>query len=68
MVLLCGSAMAFNICFFSSRVQAVLKEHARDDPKLSYTGQPIVRWPKRVNAEHSFDIWNTLVNKSYLIT
>uniref|UniRef100_A0A8B9K4H2 [histone H3]-dimethyl-L-lysine(36) demethylase n=1 Tax=Astyanax mexicanus TaxID=7994 RepID=A0A8B9K4H2_ASTMX len=26
---------------------AVLKEHANDDPKLSYTGKPIVTWPKR---------------------
>ncbi|XP_029020466.1 lysine-specific demethylase 2A isoform X2 [Betta splendens] len=28
-------------------MRAVLKEHASDDPKLSYTGQPIVKWPKR---------------------
>lgn len=27
----------------------VLKEHANDDPKLSYTGEPIVKWPPRVS-------------------
>nr|XP_057918792.1 lysine-specific demethylase 2A [Doryrhamphus excisus]XP_057918793.1 lysine-specific demethylase 2A [Doryrhamphus excisus] len=28
-------------------MRAVLKEHATDNPTLSYTGDPIVRWPKR---------------------
>ncbi|XP_076878503.1 lysine-specific demethylase 2A isoform X2 [Brachyhypopomus gauderio] len=28
-------------------IRALLKEHANDDPKLSYTGKPIVMWPKR---------------------
>ncbi|KAK2909075.1 hypothetical protein Q8A67_004912 [Cirrhinus molitorella] len=28
-------------------IRALLKEHANDTPKLSYTGKPIVRWPKR---------------------
>ncbi|XP_072519253.1 lysine-specific demethylase 2A [Salminus brasiliensis] len=28
-------------------IRAVLEEHANDDPKLSYTGKPIVTWPKR---------------------
>lgn len=28
-------------------IRAVLKEHANDDPNLSYTGKPIVTWPKR---------------------
>uniref|UniRef100_A0A8C1X1K7 [histone H3]-dimethyl-L-lysine(36) demethylase n=1 Tax=Cyprinus carpio TaxID=7962 RepID=A0A8C1X1K7_CYPCA len=28
-------------------IRALLKEHASDIPKLSYTGKPIVRWPKR---------------------
>lgn len=28
--------------------QALLKEHANDNPKFSYTGRPIVKWPKRV--------------------
>ncbi|XP_061687195.1 lysine (K)-specific demethylase 2Aa isoform X2 [Syngnathoides biaculeatus] len=30
-----------------THIKAVLKEHANDDPKQSYTGKPIVRWPKR---------------------
>ncbi|XP_026796313.3 lysine-specific demethylase 2A isoform X1 [Pangasianodon hypophthalmus] len=28
-------------------IRALLEEHANDDPKLSYTGKPIVTWPKR---------------------
>ncbi|XP_062852370.1 lysine (K)-specific demethylase 2Aa isoform X3 [Trichomycterus rosablanca] len=28
-------------------IRVLLKEHANDNPKLSYTGKPIVRWPKR---------------------
>ncbi|XP_058237611.1 lysine (K)-specific demethylase 2Aa isoform X2 [Hemibagrus wyckioides] len=28
-------------------MRALLKEHANDTPKLSYTGRPIVKWPKR---------------------
>ncbi|XP_030643962.1 lysine (K)-specific demethylase 2Aa [Chanos chanos] len=28
-------------------IRALLKEHANDSPKLSYTGKPIVKWPKR---------------------
>uniref|UniRef100_A0AAR2L112 [histone H3]-dimethyl-L-lysine(36) demethylase n=1 Tax=Pygocentrus nattereri TaxID=42514 RepID=A0AAR2L112_PYGNA len=28
-------------------IRALLKEHANDTPKLSYTGRPIVKWPKR---------------------
>uniref|UniRef100_A0A7N6BR34 [histone H3]-dimethyl-L-lysine(36) demethylase n=1 Tax=Anabas testudineus TaxID=64144 RepID=A0A7N6BR34_ANATE len=28
-------------------MRTVLKEHASDNPKLSYTGEPIVKWPKR---------------------
>uniref|UniRef100_A0AAR2IPG6 [histone H3]-dimethyl-L-lysine(36) demethylase n=1 Tax=Pygocentrus nattereri TaxID=42514 RepID=A0AAR2IPG6_PYGNA len=31
-----------------SDIRAVLEEHTNDDPKLSYTGKPIVTWPKRV--------------------
>uniref|UniRef100_A0A8C2PUI4 Lysine (K)-specific demethylase 2Aa n=1 Tax=Cyprinus carpio TaxID=7962 RepID=A0A8C2PUI4_CYPCA len=31
-------------------IRALLKEHASDIPKLSYTGKPIVRWPKRLAA------------------
>uniref|UniRef100_A0A3P8YXE8 [histone H3]-dimethyl-L-lysine(36) demethylase n=1 Tax=Esox lucius TaxID=8010 RepID=A0A3P8YXE8_ESOLU len=29
-------------------MRALLKDHANDIPKLSYTGKPIVKWPKRV--------------------
>uniref|UniRef100_A0AAR2JQM2 [histone H3]-dimethyl-L-lysine(36) demethylase n=1 Tax=Pygocentrus nattereri TaxID=42514 RepID=A0AAR2JQM2_PYGNA len=32
---------------------AVLEEHTNDDPKLSYTGKPIVTWPKRVRPNIS---------------
>ncbi|XP_076831629.1 lysine (K)-specific demethylase 2Aa isoform X3 [Brachyhypopomus gauderio] len=28
-------------------IRALLKEHANDIPKLSYTGRPIVKWPSR---------------------
>uniref|UniRef100_A0A4W5KPP2 [histone H3]-dimethyl-L-lysine(36) demethylase n=1 Tax=Hucho hucho TaxID=62062 RepID=A0A4W5KPP2_9TELE len=28
-------------------IRALLKEHVNDIPKLSYTGKPIVKWPKR---------------------
>uniref|UniRef100_A0A4W4E4M7 [histone H3]-dimethyl-L-lysine(36) demethylase n=1 Tax=Electrophorus electricus TaxID=8005 RepID=A0A4W4E4M7_ELEEL len=28
-------------------IRALLKEHANDIPKLSYTGRPVVKWPKR---------------------
>ncbi|KAM9470773.1 lysine-specific demethylase 2A isoform 1-T1 [Clarias gariepinus] len=28
-------------------IRALLEEHANDDPQLSYTGIPIVTWPKR---------------------
>ncbi|XP_023653161.1 lysine-specific demethylase 2A isoform X1 [Paramormyrops kingsleyae] len=28
-------------------IRAVLEEHANDDPKLAYTGKPIVKWPER---------------------
>lgn len=37
----------------SSLVQAVLKEHGSDNPKLSYTGEPIVKWPERVRTHFS---------------
>lgn len=30
-------------------IQAVLKQHYSDDPKLAYTGEPIVKWPERVS-------------------
>lgn len=35
---------------FTSFVQAVLKQCALDEPKLSYTGEPIVKWPERVSG------------------
>lgn len=41
----------FLITFFSL-FQTVLKEHASDVPKLSYTGEPIVKWPERVSRKH----------------
>ncbi|KAF7657436.1 hypothetical protein LDENG_00027090 [Lucifuga dentata] len=28
-------------------MRAVLNKHSNDNPKLSYTGEPIVKWPKR---------------------
>ncbi|KAM4621990.1 lysine-specific demethylase 2A isoform 1-T2 [Polymixia lowei] len=28
-------------------IKAVLTEHSSDNPKLSYTGEPIVKWPRR---------------------
>ncbi|TDH07623.1 hypothetical protein EPR50_G00107560 [Perca flavescens] len=28
-------------------MRTLLKQHANDNPKLSYTGEPIVKWPKR---------------------
>ncbi|XP_013855734.1 lysine-specific demethylase 2A, partial [Austrofundulus limnaeus] len=30
-----------------THIKALLKEHANDNPKLSYTGNPIIRWPQR---------------------
>lgn len=30
-------------------IQAVLKQHYSDNPKLAYTGEPIVKWPERVS-------------------
>ncbi|XP_051939717.1 lysine (K)-specific demethylase 2Aa [Hippocampus zosterae] len=30
-----------------THIKALLKEHANDDPKKSYTGKPIVKWSKR---------------------
>lgn len=45
MCLVVGAINVFVLLF-----QALLKEHASDTPKLSYTGKPIVRWPKRVRS------------------
>uniref|UniRef100_A0A8C1MX18 [histone H3]-dimethyl-L-lysine(36) demethylase n=1 Tax=Cyprinus carpio TaxID=7962 RepID=A0A8C1MX18_CYPCA len=33
-----------------SDIRKLLEEHANDNPKLSYTGKPIVKWPKRVGS------------------
>uniref|UniRef100_A0A8C4NI86 [histone H3]-dimethyl-L-lysine(36) demethylase n=1 Tax=Dicentrarchus labrax TaxID=13489 RepID=A0A8C4NI86_DICLA len=30
-------------------MRAVLEAHANDNPKLAYTGEPIVKWPERVS-------------------
>uniref|UniRef100_A0A4W5KSY6 [histone H3]-dimethyl-L-lysine(36) demethylase n=1 Tax=Hucho hucho TaxID=62062 RepID=A0A4W5KSY6_9TELE len=35
-------------------IRALLEEHCNDDPKLSYTGKPIVKWPKRVSQRPSW--------------
>uniref|UniRef100_A0A8C2ZKA8 [histone H3]-dimethyl-L-lysine(36) demethylase n=1 Tax=Cyclopterus lumpus TaxID=8103 RepID=A0A8C2ZKA8_CYCLU len=35
-------------------MRTLLKEHSNDNPKLSYTGKPIVKWPERVSREHIF--------------
>lgn len=45
---LCLVVAAMNVFVFPFK--ALLKEHANDNPKLSYTGKPIVRWPKRVRS------------------
>ncbi|KAM9857232.1 lysine (K)-specific demethylase 2Aa [Aulostomus maculatus] len=43
----CVPAGIHNAPALISHIKALLKEHANDDPKLSYTGKPIVKWPKR---------------------
>uniref|UniRef100_A0A6Q2YXF0 [histone H3]-dimethyl-L-lysine(36) demethylase n=1 Tax=Esox lucius TaxID=8010 RepID=A0A6Q2YXF0_ESOLU len=30
-------------------IRALLREHSNDDPQMSYTGKPIVKWPQRVS-------------------
>lgn len=45
------SFVPFPISYPYYNIQAVLIEHANDNPKLSYTGEPIVKWPKRVITE-----------------
>uniref|UniRef100_A0AAY4BSL5 [histone H3]-dimethyl-L-lysine(36) demethylase n=1 Tax=Denticeps clupeoides TaxID=299321 RepID=A0AAY4BSL5_9TELE len=37
-----------NAAALLSDMRTLLLEHAQDNPKLSYTGTPIVQWPKRV--------------------
>ncbi|XP_007574681.1 lysine (K)-specific demethylase 2Aa isoform X1 [Poecilia formosa] len=36
-----------NASTLMTHIKALLKEHANDNPKLSYTGKPIVKWPPR---------------------
>ncbi|KAM3622700.1 uncharacterized protein V6R79_002126 [Siganus canaliculatus] len=43
----CVPAGIHNAPALITHIKALLKEHASDNPKLSYTGKPIVRWPKR---------------------
>uniref|UniRef100_A0A672IA09 [histone H3]-dimethyl-L-lysine(36) demethylase n=1 Tax=Salarias fasciatus TaxID=181472 RepID=A0A672IA09_SALFA len=45
----CVPAGIHNAAALVSHVKALLKEHANDVPKLSYTGKPVVRWPRRVS-------------------
>ncbi|KAK2815523.1 hypothetical protein Q5P01_025990 [Channa striata] len=44
-----GSDLAriHNVPALITHIKALLKEHANDNPKFSYTGKPIVKWPKR---------------------
>lgn len=50
------------VCFSLCRVQTVLKQHANDNPKLAYTGQPIVKWPERVsrNKYYYLEVYNKI--------
>ncbi|XP_071755132.1 lysine (K)-specific demethylase 2Aa isoform X1 [Centroberyx gerrardi] len=43
----CVPAGIHNAPALLTHIKALLKEHANDTPKLSYTGKPIVKWPKR---------------------
>ncbi|XP_070712468.1 lysine (K)-specific demethylase 2Aa isoform X1 [Pempheris klunzingeri] len=43
----CVPAGIHNAPALITHIKALLKEHANDTPKLSYTGNPIVKWPKR---------------------
>uniref|UniRef100_A0A671VPV7 [histone H3]-dimethyl-L-lysine(36) demethylase n=1 Tax=Sparus aurata TaxID=8175 RepID=A0A671VPV7_SPAAU len=45
----CVPAGIHNAPALITHIKALLKEHTSDNPKLSYTGKPIVRWPKRVS-------------------
>uniref|UniRef100_A0AAQ6AGQ2 [histone H3]-dimethyl-L-lysine(36) demethylase n=1 Tax=Amphiprion ocellaris TaxID=80972 RepID=A0AAQ6AGQ2_AMPOC len=49
----CVPAGIHNAPALITHIKALLKEHASDNPKLSYTGKPIVKWPKRVNSLNS---------------
>uniref|UniRef100_A0A8C4F409 [histone H3]-dimethyl-L-lysine(36) demethylase n=1 Tax=Dicentrarchus labrax TaxID=13489 RepID=A0A8C4F409_DICLA len=56
----CVPAGIHNAPALITHIKALLKEHANDNPKLSYTGKPIVKWPKRVSSLH-FKAHRTLV-------
>ncbi|KAM7418288.1 hypothetical protein PAMA_015751 [Pampus argenteus] len=43
----CVPAGIHNAPALITHIKALLKEHANDNPKLSYTGKPIITWPKR---------------------
>ncbi|XP_062284012.1 lysine (K)-specific demethylase 2Aa isoform X2 [Scomber scombrus] len=43
----CVPAGIHNAPALITHIKALLKDHANDNPKLSYTGKPIIRWPKR---------------------
>ncbi|XP_026159665.1 lysine (K)-specific demethylase 2Aa isoform X4 [Mastacembelus armatus] len=43
----CVPAGIHNAPALIAQMKALLKEHANDNPKLSYTGKPIIKWPKR---------------------
>ncbi|XP_040892667.1 lysine (K)-specific demethylase 2Aa isoform X1 [Toxotes jaculatrix] len=43
----CVPAGIHNAPALITHIKALLKEHANDIPKLSYTGNPIIKWPKR---------------------
>ncbi|KAM9849998.1 lysine-specific demethylase 2A [Aulostomus maculatus] len=43
----CVPAGIRNAAALLEDMRVVLKEHSNDNPKLSYTGEPIVKWPKR---------------------
>uniref|UniRef100_A0A8D0A2A8 [histone H3]-dimethyl-L-lysine(36) demethylase n=1 Tax=Sander lucioperca TaxID=283035 RepID=A0A8D0A2A8_SANLU len=43
----CVPAGIMNPTALLEDMRTLLKQHANDNPKLSYTGEPIVKWPKR---------------------
>ncbi|XP_034036915.1 lysine-specific demethylase 2A isoform X2 [Thalassophryne amazonica] len=43
----CVPAGIVNYSALLEDMRAVLKQHANDNPKMSYTGEPIVKWPRR---------------------
>ncbi|KAM9792272.1 lysine (K)-specific demethylase 2Aa [Neosynchiropus ocellatus] len=43
----CVPAGIHNAPALITHIKALLKEHANDNPKLAYSGKPIVKWPRR---------------------